>query len=168
MNQYEAMFLFDPTFAADLGAAKAEVQRILERAHAEIVFLERWEERKLAYEIKGRKRGVYVLCYFKCDGARVAGIERDARLSEPTLRALVRRAEGVSLEQIERFMPAARRADESSEDEGGAPRRSRQSGDGDERDRKRSDERDGERRREPAAVAVAESNSSKSEEEEEE
>lgn len=144
MYQYEAMFLFDPTFASDLGAAKAEVQRILGRAHAEIVFLERWEERKLAYEIKGRKRGVYVLTYFQCEGGKIAGIERDARLSEPVLRALVRRADGVTLEQIERFMPSARRAEETPDEEGGAPVR---------RPRHQSDEDEGDR--EPAAVGAA-------------
>jgi len=142
LNQYEVMFLFDPTFASDLGAAKAEVQRILSRAEAEIVFLERWEERKLAYEIKGRKRGVYMLTYFKCHGSKISGIERDARLSEPILRALVKRAEGITLEQIEKLMPQARRADEPTEDDGHAPRRPRAP---------RMD-----REREPAAVGVGE------------
>lgn len=124
MNQYEAMFLFDPTFASDIGAAKAEAERILGRASAEVVYLEKWEERKLAYEIKGRKRGVYVLAYFKCAGDKIAGIERDARLSEPILRALVKRAEGITREQIERFLPQNRRVEETTEEEG-APRRSR-------------------------------------------
>ena len=108
MNQYEAMFLFDPTFASDFAKAREEVQRILHRAEAEIVFLEKWEERKLAYEIKGRKRGCYVLVYFKCASDRITGIERDARLSEPVLRILLTRADGITHEQIERFMPQAR------------------------------------------------------------
>jgi small subunit ribosomal protein S6 len=119
LNQYEAMFLFDPTFASDFGAVKAEIERLLARAEAEIVFLEKWEERKLAYEIKGRKRGLYVLTYFKCDGAKIAPLERDARLSEPILRILVKNANGVTREQIERFMPQARRADESTREGSG-------------------------------------------------
>ncbi len=112
MNQYETMFLFDPTFASDFGNAKEEVERILKRAEAEIVFLEKWEERKLAYEIKGRKRGCYVLVYYNCAAEKIKGIERDAQLSEPVLRILVKRADGITPEHIAKFMPQARAAEE--------------------------------------------------------
>lgn len=112
LNQYEAMFLFDPAVAPDFAKAKEEMERILRRADAEILFLEKWDERKLAYDIKGRKRGLYVLTYFKCDGGRVVGIERDARLSKAILRILITRAEGVSREQMEHYLPQHRAAEE--------------------------------------------------------
>ncbi len=117
LNQYEAMFLFDPTFATDFAKAKEEVERVMQRAEAEIVFLEKWEERKLAYEIKGRKRGCYVLTYFKCDSDKIVGIERDAQLSEPILRILVKTADGVTPEHIAKFMPQNRIADDDINDE---------------------------------------------------
>jgi small subunit ribosomal protein S6 len=113
LKQYEMMFLFDPTFAADFQKVKEEVERILKRANAEIIFLEKWDERRLAYEIKGRKRGYYVLTYFQCDPLKVDGIDRDARLSEPILRTLIKRAEGITRERIEHFMPQSRPAEES-------------------------------------------------------
>jgi ribosomal protein S6 len=127
LKQYEAMFLFDPTLASDFGKAKEEVERILRRAEAEVVFLEKWEERKLAYEIRGRKRGLYVLAYFRCDGSKVGGIERDARLSESVLRILVTSAEGVTREQMEKFLPHNRQVEtEPGEGEGeGEERRDR-------------------------------------------
>lgn len=127
LKQYEAMFLFDPTFASDFGKAKEEVERILRRAEAEVVFLEKWEERKLAYEIRGRKRGLYVLAYFRCDGSKVSGIERDAQLSEAVLRILVTTAEGVTREQMEKFLPHNRQVEvEPGEGEGdGDDRRDR-------------------------------------------
>ena len=108
MKQYEAMFVLDPTFASEITKAKGEIQRILDRSQAEITFLERWEERKLAYEIKGRKRGCYMLTYFKCAGDKIGAIERDAQLSEPVLRVLITSAEGVTREHIDRFMPQVR------------------------------------------------------------
>ena len=120
MNQYEAMFLFDPTFASDFGKAKGEIERILQRAGAEVVFLEKWEERKLAYDIQGRKRGCYVLTYFNCDGSKITGIERDAQLSEPILRILVKSATGITREKMEQFMPQARSVDD---DRPGSPER---------------------------------------------
>lgn len=118
------MFLFDPTFASDFQKVKEEVERILNRAGAEITFLEKWDERRLAYEIKGRKRGYYVLTYFMCDPLKVDGIDRDARLSEPILRTLIKRAEGITREKIEHFMPQARAAEDGDGGFGDdAPRR---------------------------------------------
>ena len=115
MNQYEAMFLFDPTFGAAFEACQSEIRRIMDRAGAEVVFCKRWDERRLAYRIQGRKRGVYVLVYFKADGAKIGNIERDAQLSEHILRLLVVRADGVTPELMEAALSLQRRGD----DEGG-------------------------------------------------
>ena len=104
MNDYEGMFLFDPAFAADFGNVKTEIDRLIDRAEGEIIKCEKWDERKLAYEIKGRKRGCYVLCFFRCDPERLDGLDRDIRLSEHVLRALVKRIEGKTEDQISRFL----------------------------------------------------------------
>ena len=108
MRQYECMFLFDPTDATDLSKPEAEIRRILDRAGAEVVFLRRFDERKLAYEIKGRKRGMYVLTYFRCDPQRVSAIDRDARLSEVVLRHLILAADHVTPERMNHFASEAR------------------------------------------------------------
>ena len=81
INMYEAMFLFPQTATADLAGALAHVESILGRASAEIVSICKWDERRLAYDIKGNKRGLYFLVYFKADRAKIAGIERDCNLS---------------------------------------------------------------------------------------
>jgi small subunit ribosomal protein S6 len=98
------MFLFDPTFGSVFADCEAEIRRLLGRADAEIVFLRRWDERRLAYKIKGRKRGVYVLVYFKGKPERIGSLERDAQLSENILRLLVLRADGVTLEMMENMV----------------------------------------------------------------
>jgi len=110
-NQYEAMFVFDPAFATEFKSAEDEIRRLMDRAGAEIVFCRRWEERKLAYEIAGHKRGLYVLVYFKADPGKIKGIERDAKISEPILRLLVLRADWVTGERMEHFAPPDRRVE---------------------------------------------------------
>ena len=105
LKQYEGMFLFDSGFATDLSKAQAEIRRILDRAGAEVVFCRKWDERKLAYEIQGHKRGTYVLTYFKCPPEAVGGIERDAQLSEPVLRVLLLQADHVTFERMAQFAP---------------------------------------------------------------
>lgn len=114
MNKYEIMFLFDPTFAADAEKVREEIERILGRAEAKITFLEKWDERRLAYEIQGRRRGAYFLVYFDCAGDKITGIERDARLSETVLRILIKRADNITPAVIERFMPAAKAPTEAA------------------------------------------------------
>lgn len=105
MNQYEAMFLFDPSFGTAYESCEQEIQRLMGRAEAEILFCRKWEERRLAYRIRGRKRGVYVLTYFKSHPSRIVGLERDATLSEHILRLLVLRADEVTSEDMERACP---------------------------------------------------------------
>lgn len=112
MKQYEAMFLFDPTFGASFEACEGEIGRLMERADAEILLCRKWDERRLAYRIDGRKRGVYALVYFKAPPEKIAPLERDAKLSENVLRLLVLRADEVDREAMERAF--VRREDEGS------------------------------------------------------
>lgn len=115
MNQYEAMFLFDPTFGNNAEDCEAEIRRLMDRAKAEILFCKKWDERRLAYRIKGRKRGVYMLVYFNAPTSSITPMERDAQLSENILRLLVLRAEGVTPEMMERNVT------KSTEQQDGAP-----------------------------------------------
>ena len=101
MNLYEAMFVMDVQTAPDIGAMEGEIKRILGRAEAETLICRRWEDRRLAYEIDGRKRGSYWLTYFNAPTEKVVGIERDVQLSEKVLRVLVLRIEEVPKSEFE-------------------------------------------------------------------
>jgi small subunit ribosomal protein S6 len=99
---YEGMFLINPTkIASNLNTATQLVRELLERVNAEIISIARWDERKLAYEIRGAKRGLYMLAYFKVDGRKVVQIERDVNLSEGVLRCLIIRADHVGDTELE-------------------------------------------------------------------
>ena len=76
MKRYEGMFLFDSAGARDWAAIDQEVRRLLGRISAEPLVCVKFDERKLAYEIKRRKRGTYVLTYFKHNGLRAGGPTR--------------------------------------------------------------------------------------------
>ena len=62
---------------------------MIEHHAGQIIVIKKWDKRKLAYEIKGQKRGLYIIAYFTAPGAAVAAIERDVNLSEQVLRVLV-------------------------------------------------------------------------------
>ena len=100
---YEAMFLVDSAQAAsDWDGVNTAIKNILERAEAEVVSIRKWDERRLAYEIKGKARGTYILCYFKAEGERIKQIERDVQLSERIMRVLILCADSISQEDIEK------------------------------------------------------------------
>lgn len=100
-NVYEAMILFPQAASGDLKAAVEHVNEILRRAEADVISFAKWDERRLAYEIRGNKRGVYFLVYFRADASKLARFERDCNLSEQILRAMVLRADHVTAEIIE-------------------------------------------------------------------
>lgn len=158
MKCYEAMFLFDNNAAHEWPAVEAEVQRLCGRIGAELQVCLKFDERKLAYEIDGRKRGTYVLTYFNAPPERITDLERDARLSDTILRAMVLRA-NPSEEEIAKlqehpadkpltpFSNDSRRPDRDRDDRGGRGDRGGRSDRGDrgERGGERRDYRDRDR-----------------------
>ena len=106
---YEGMFLVDSADAgSDWDGINAAVKRTLERAEAEIVSIRKWDDRRLAYDIRGTSRGTYILCYFKADGRKIQGIEKAVQLSEKIIRVLILSTEQMSQDDIEKDTPATK------------------------------------------------------------
>jgi len=106
---YEGMFLIDSSQAgADWDGIIAAIRTILEKADAEIDSIRKWDERRLAYDIKGKSRGTYILTYFRVDGERIQDIERSVQLSEKIMRVLILSAEQLRPEDIEKDTPATK------------------------------------------------------------
>jgi small subunit ribosomal protein S6 len=98
---YEAMFLVDSAEATtDWDGITVTIKNILEKAGAEIVSIKKWDDRKLAYDINGKGKGTYILCYFKAEGSKLQDIDRDIHLSERIMRALVLCAENRPIENV--------------------------------------------------------------------
>lgn len=113
---YEGMFLVDSALAgADWNRVISAIERIFERAGAEVISLKKWDERRLAYEIDHKDRGTYILTYFRVDGSKIQSIERDARLSDDLLRVLILNAEVMSSEDVEKETPVEKIEREKAE-----------------------------------------------------
>lgn len=109
---YQGLFLFPQSAVSDLQAASDHVLEILHRANAEIISFKKWDERRLAYEVKGNKRGLYFMTYFKAHANKLAGLERDCNLSERLLRAMITRADHITPELIQANEGRSQLADE--------------------------------------------------------
>jgi small subunit ribosomal protein S6 len=104
-NIYEAMFLLGSGSAAEPQAGLDLVKGFIERHGGKIKVLKKWDERKLAYEVNGQKRGTYILSYFTAPGAAVAPLERDVKLSEDVLRVLVTKADHLNEQEMNAVEP---------------------------------------------------------------
>lgn len=99
---YEGLFLLNHQHSsADLGGCLDFLKEVFNRAEAEVLILRRWDDRKLAYEIKSQKRGVYVIAYFNSRRSQIANIERDCNLSEQVVRTLIIRADHLGETELE-------------------------------------------------------------------
>jgi len=95
-RMYEGMFLVDSALAtSNWEEVEAALQRVFERAEAEVLKLEKWDDRRLCYDIGGHKRGTYILTYFNTDPDHISGIERDVKLHEKLLRVMILRADRI-------------------------------------------------------------------------
>src|SRR5271170_2591952 len=105
LNQYEAMFLLGSAFATEVENALKIVRGIVEKHEGQVLVLKKWDERKLAYEISGQKRGLYLICFFNAPGAAVSAIEREVNLSDQILRVMVSKADHLNADEMAAVEP---------------------------------------------------------------
>ena len=87
---YEGMFLLDSAkAAASWDEAVNHVHGILTKHNSEIIASRQWDDRRLAYPVRGHKKGMYLLTYFRTDGSNLKEISSDCRISDLILRELI-------------------------------------------------------------------------------
>ncbi len=68
---------------------KDAVTGLFTKHGAKILSSRRWDERRLAYPIRGQHRGTYLLTYFAVDTQALTAIRRDLQFNEAVLRSLL-------------------------------------------------------------------------------
>ncbi len=87
---YECMFVLNSgRYASDPAASEKSLLEMLERLGADVVARGPWQDGKLAYPIKGYRKGLHYLVYFKMDGSQVTELNRLCSLHDLVLRHLV-------------------------------------------------------------------------------
>ena len=130
VNTYEGMFLLDSTkVALSWDDSVKQVHSILTKHDAEIVASRQWDERRLAYPIRGQKKGTYLLTFFKTDGSKLREIEADCHLNELILRDLILKVHpklaDLQVNQAMTSTPGQDGEDGGREEEDDRPRRRR-------------------------------------------
>ncbi len=97
---YEGMFLVDSAKSTnkDWPTVEAHIQEIISKHGGSLVYSEKWPDRRLAYELKGCKKGTYYLTYFNAPSDSIDKMKREVTLSEHVLRVLFIQEEGLDKE----------------------------------------------------------------------
>lgn len=86
---YEGMFILDSNrLARDREGLPRELGEIIESVGGHIELSRLWEERRLAYPIKGHRKGSYWITYFRAPTTCVTKLSRQCELKEGILRQL--------------------------------------------------------------------------------
>lgn len=89
MTKYETTFILEP--GLDEGRVGEEVDRVsqwIKDLGGEVLEVQRWGKKRLAYEIGRKRDGIYTLLLYQGRGAMVKEIERRLRLNEQVMRVL--------------------------------------------------------------------------------
>jgi len=86
---YEGMFIFDANrFARDQESLPRDIATFIEEAGGKVEVSRLWEERRLAYPIRGQRKGAYWLTYFQLPTVKVGDLTRQCELKDGILRQL--------------------------------------------------------------------------------
>jgi len=87
---YEAVYILDPDLGDEhIGAVTAKYRGIVENGGGTLEKIDVWERRRLAYEIKGRTEGIYVVMQFSAKPPVEAELRRIFQISEDQIRFLI-------------------------------------------------------------------------------
>lgn len=94
MVVYEGMFILDASkYSRDPGGMAQQVVDLIQQHGGTVLASRLWDERKLAYPIKGHKKGVYWLTYFRMPSGNLVALERQCEITDDILRKLVLKIE---------------------------------------------------------------------------
>ncbi len=110
VNSYEVIFILDPLLPEDAVETEAEAVRDLAAKKGGVVDeVQKWGKKRLAYEVKKKRDGHYILMKVGGPPSVVGELERHFRIREPVLKGMVFKAEAL---RKARFAAKSQRARE--------------------------------------------------------
>ena len=87
MKKYETIFILDPDLEeAQAQATIEKVKGIITQNNGEILKSEDWGKRKLAYDVKKKPRGHYILTTFSGSPALLSELHRNFRVMDAVIK----------------------------------------------------------------------------------
>jgi small subunit ribosomal protein S6 len=90
VREYEMMIIVDPEIRdEEISNAVNTIKEIIEKEGGSIDKIDEWGKRNLAYEIRHKKEGFYVIYYFKGNPDLPQKLRRELNLNPHILRGMV-------------------------------------------------------------------------------
>lgn len=91
MNQYEVAVLYHPDLEIDLDKAGQRVEKVFTDNGGNVISIDNWGKRKLAYPIKKNEHAVYVFYTVELPAANVQKVESMLNITDEVIRFLITR-----------------------------------------------------------------------------
>ncbi len=90
VRNYEIMVVINPDLSEDeVKKTTDNVVNIIKDNNGELIDIDRWGKRRLAYPINKKKEAYYYVIYFKLDSEKIIELEKKYKLMENILRHLI-------------------------------------------------------------------------------
>ena len=89
MNKYESVIIINPS--ADEDKVKSLIDKFsdLINKQGKVTKVDTLGNKKLAYEVKKNKEGIYVVFYFEAEPTLIAELERNYRITDEVIKFIV-------------------------------------------------------------------------------
>jgi small subunit ribosomal protein S6 len=118
MNVYEHMIILNAAITdEEADAAVGRIKDLITGQGGEVLKVDVWGRRKLAYEIKKQKKGLYVLIFYKAPAATIKKLEEFFKVFDSVLKYIVFRLGRKQVQSLEKVEPATEKPAEQKSQE---------------------------------------------------
>ena len=100
MNHYETVYVVHPAIQEGrLNDIVTKFHNKLSKLKGEVLYIENWGKKKLAYAIDKQKYGTYILCQYTIGGECVKEVSQELELNPNILRYLITKIESSDVKE---------------------------------------------------------------------
>ncbi len=118
MNVYENMIILNAAISdEEADAAVTRIKDLITGQGGEVLKVDVWGRRKLAYEIKKQKKGLYVLFFYKAPASTIKKLDEFFKVFDTVLKYIVFRLGRKQVQSLEKAEPATEKPAEQKSQE---------------------------------------------------
>ena len=116
MNVYESIIILNATLNdEEAEAAISRIKELIVSQGGEVLKLDVWGRRKLAYEINKQKKGLYVLLFYKTPPATIKKLEDFYKVSDAIIKYMIIKLSAKQAQNLDKTEVVAEHAEQKSE-----------------------------------------------------
>ena len=90
MSNYEGLFIIDPDLGLEaVKGVRETIAELIKKQGGSLSDVQEWGKRRLAYLLKRKKEGIYLMIYFAMNPASLQRLQYQLRLNERLLKFMI-------------------------------------------------------------------------------